>query len=178
MAAFDAFSNSLGDATGSTAFTIGPDGSCTGATCGAPTAGPHTVTATYNGRTDDAVLTFTAVAGYTFTGFFQPIDNLPVVNTVKAGSGVPLKFSLSGNQGLDIFAPGFPASQAVACVGGAPEDDVEQVSTPGASGLSYDPSTDRYSYVWKTDKSWGSKCRQLVVKLKDGSSYMALFKFK
>jgi len=41
---FDAFGNDLGDKTGAASFSISPDGSCTGATCTATAAGPHTVT--------------------------------------------------------------------------------------------------------------------------------------
>ena len=52
---------------------------------------------------------------YSFTGFFQPVDNLPTVNIVNAGSAIPLKFGLGGDFGLDIFATGFPASSQVAC---------------------------------------------------------------
>jgi hypothetical protein len=55
-AAFDSFNNPLGDVTGSTAFTIGPDGSCTGASCTATIAGAHTVTGTDSGKTDTASL--------------------------------------------------------------------------------------------------------------------------
>ena len=40
---------------------------------------------------------------YAFGGFLQPIDNLPTVNTMKAGSAAPVKFSLGGNKGLNIF---------------------------------------------------------------------------
>jgi hypothetical protein len=29
---------------------------------------------------------------YAWNGFFQPMDNPPTVNTVKAGSAVPVKF--------------------------------------------------------------------------------------
>jgi alpha-tubulin suppressor-like RCC1 family protein len=43
---FDAYGNSLGDVTGSTVFSVAPDGSCTGATCTATVAGAHTVTGT------------------------------------------------------------------------------------------------------------------------------------
>jgi hypothetical protein len=42
----DAYGNDLGDLTASTTFTIAPDGSCSGASCGATTTGPHTVTGT------------------------------------------------------------------------------------------------------------------------------------
>ena len=39
-----------------------------------------------------------------FTGFFSPVDNLPTVNVAKAGSTIPVKFSLGGNRGLGILA--------------------------------------------------------------------------
>jgi hypothetical protein len=35
---------------------------------------------------------------YTFTGFFSPVDNPPTVNVAKAGSAIPVKFSLGGNR--------------------------------------------------------------------------------
>ncbi|HET9221858.1 MAG TPA: ExeM/NucH family extracellular endonuclease, partial [Roseiflexaceae bacterium] len=114
---------------------------------------------------------------YNFTGFFQPIDNLPTVNSVKAGQAIPVKFSLSGNQGLNIFLGGYPLSQQIACSSGAPVDDIEQTDSAGASGLSYDPGSDQYHYVWKTEKSWAGTCRHLIVKLNDGTSYRANFKF-
>ena len=176
--AFDRFDYSRGDVTASTLFAITPSGSCSGALCTPAAAGPHTVTATYQGKTAAASLTVTGTTQYSFTGFFSPIDNMPVVNAAKAGSSLPINFSLRGNQGLDIMAPGYPMSQQVACVSGVPEDQVEQLATPGASGLYYEAQTDTYTYVWKSDKSWANKCRQLVVKLKDGSTHTALFKFK
>lgn len=116
--------------------------------------------------------------GYIFTGFFQPVDNLPSWNSVKAGSAVPVKFSLDGDQGLDIFIAGYPASQNIYCDSNAPIDPVEETSTAGSSSLSYDAISDQYNYVWKTDKTWaGGSCRELKVKLKDGTSHNALFKF-
>jgi hypothetical protein len=42
---------------------------------------------------------------------------------------------------------------------------------------SADASTDQYTYVWKTEKAWANTCRQLVVKLKDGTFHRANFKF-
>jgi hypothetical protein len=52
----DAYGNDLGDVTASTTFTIAPDGSCTGASCGATSAGPHTVTGTSGAATGSAGL--------------------------------------------------------------------------------------------------------------------------
>lgn len=114
---------------------------------------------------------------FTFTGFFQPVDNQPIINTVNAGRAIPIKFSLNGYQGLDIFTAGYPASVAVTC-GTSAEDAIEQTVTAGGSSLSYDAATDQYTYVWKTDKAWANTCRTLVLKLSDGSYYRANFKFK
>ncbi|MDP1614629.1 MAG: PxKF domain-containing protein [Methylococcales bacterium] len=114
---------------------------------------------------------------FTFTGFFPPVDNQPTINTVNAGRAIPVKFSLNGYQGLDIFAAGYPTSVAVTC-GTSAEDTIEQTVTAGGSSLSYDAATDQYTYVWMTNKAWANTCRTLVLKLSDGSYYRANFKFK
>ena len=56
---FDASNNSLGDVTSSTTFSIGPNGSCTGGSCTATSAGAHTVTGTAEGKTGTASLSVT-----------------------------------------------------------------------------------------------------------------------
>ena len=132
--------------------------------------------------TDNGGLTATDEATvfviYNFTGFFQPIDNFPTINLVKAGSSVPVKFSLGGNKGLNIFAAGYPKSQQIACDSTAEVGGTEATAAPGSSGLSFDPTTNVYTYVWKTDKAWANTCRQLVVKLNDTTFHRANFKFK
>jgi hypothetical protein len=115
---------------------------------------------------------------FNFSGFLQPVDNLPALNQVKAGQGVPVKFSLGGDQGLNILASGSPGSVRIACDSSAPLDIIEQTVTAGSSSLSYDATTDIYTYVWKTDRSWANTCRQLTVTLTDGSVHVANFKFK
>jgi hypothetical protein len=111
------------------------------------------------------------------SGLFQPVDNQPAVNVAKAGSAIPVKFSLDGNQGLDIFAAGYPTSQKVACDSAEPPDAIEQTVNAGSSSLSYDATTDTYSYAWKTDKSWAGSCRQLTLVLVDGTMFQADFSF-
>ncbi|MBC8032326.1 MAG: PxKF domain-containing protein [Pyrinomonadaceae bacterium] len=139
--------------------------------------GPTTVTVTAtDAHNNSASATFTVTVLYNFTGFFSPVNNLPTINNVNAGRSIPLKFSLSGNKGLGIFAVDYPASQQVACNSSAPLSDLEGTDTPGGSTLTYSP--DQYHYNWKTEGSWAGTCRQLVVKLNDGSSYTAMFKFK
>jgi hypothetical protein len=118
------------------------------------------------------------LSNYTFSGFFSPVDNLPVVNVVKAGQGVLVKFSLNSNQGLDLFVEGYPLSQKTVCESGTPSDDIDQMVNAGSSSLQYDPATDTYTYVWATKKAWTNTCRQLIVRLDDGTDHVALFRFK
>jgi CSLREA domain-containing protein len=144
------------------------------ATVGAKT---FTVNATDNaGNASSASVNYSVI--YNWAGFFSPVDNLPVLNTVKAGSSIPVKFSLGDDQGLDIFTAGYPKVQQIACDGGAPSDAIEETMSSGSSGLQYDPVTDTYTYVWKTQKSWAGTCRQLIVRLDDGTEHVANFKFK
>ena len=121
---------------------------------------------------------FTVTVNYSWTGFFQPIDNMTTVNTVQAGSGVPVKFSLSGYQGLSIVATGYPKLSTLACsaLGTDPTDAIE-TTTSGNSGINYDSTNDQYTYVWKTQKGWAGTCGQLDVKLIDNTTHSAYFKF-
>ena len=56
--------------------------------------------------------------------------------------------------------------------------DIEQTVTASNSSLSYNATTQQYTYVWKTDKAWAGTCRQLIVRLVDGTEHRANFKFK
>jgi hypothetical protein len=114
---------------------------------------------------------------FNFMGFFDPVKNTPIMNQMSAGRAVPLKFSLSGNQGLAIFATGSPTSRQVQCSTLNPIDAVDQTMTAGSSSLSYDSTTGLYTYVWKTDKSWAGTCRQVSVQLIDGQTYTLNFTF-
>jgi Tol biopolymer transport system component len=115
---------------------------------------------------------------FSFAGFFAPVNNGAVLNLVKAGSAVPVKFSLGGDRGPGVFAAGSPSSQRITCDTQAPLDLVEETVSPGTSTLSYDALADRYQYVWKTDAAWSGTCRQLAVRTVDGGTHRASFKLK
>jgi hypothetical protein len=115
---------------------------------------------------------------YAFGGFLAPIDRQPVRNAAKAGSAIPIKFSLGGNAGTAIFEPGYPKVEKVTCDTQAPLDEIEETVTSGQSGLSYDSASGRYTYVWKTDPKWAASCRQLVLRLADGTEHRANFTFR
>jgi hypothetical protein len=115
---------------------------------------------------------------YQFDGFFQPVENMPTLNLMAAGSSVPLKFSLGGDQGLSIFAPGYPASSPIACDANEPGVVIEDTVTAGSSSLSYNTTTGQYTYIWKTERSWKGTCRMLIVRLNDNTEHLAKFRFR
>jgi hypothetical protein len=156
-------------------------GSCTGTVADganiSTTPGAHSFTVTASDNAGNtATLTHNYDAHYAFSGFFHPIDNLPTVNRVKAGSAIPVKFSLGGNQGLSIFAAGYPNVTLYQC-DASPEDEIELTVNAGNSSLSYDPGNNQYIYVWKTQKPWGGSCGLLTVKLNDDTIHTAKFDF-
>jgi hypothetical protein len=168
--ASDAHSGLATGLSGTVALDTGTVGS---KTASAPTAADNV------GLSNDASCTYRVI--YDWNGFFQPIDNLDangnyVLNKAKAGSTVPVKFSLGGDQGLGIFASGYPQSASVACSSSS-SDAIEEYSTATVSGLKYDVVADQYIYNWKTDSKWAGSCRQLIVKLSDDTYHRANFNF-
>ena len=71
-----------------------------------------------------------------------------------------------------------PGSGAITCDATAQLINVEQTVAGGNSSLSYDPVSDQYTYVWKTDSSWAGTCRQLVIQLKNGTVHRANLKLR
>lgn len=133
-----------------------------------------TVTATdLAGNTETKTVNYSVI--YDFDGFFQPID-MDGINSAKAGSSIPIKFSLNGDMGLDILVEAKAYTYHVSS--NTVTTEVEPVVTAGKSSLSYDPVTDQYTYIWKTDKAWAGSGRQLAVTLSDGTVHYAYFKFK
>jgi len=132
--------------------------------------------------------TFNVIYGW--HGFFAPIDNNPdatgvsvtVLNVAKAGSAIPVKFDLSGNQGLSIMWDStYPSVKQITCPSGTVVlDTVEETIASTNSGLQYDATANapfgQYIYVWKTATSFANTCQKLTVKLKDGTSHYAFFK--
>lgn len=117
------------------------------------------------------------VQAYEFGGFLPPVD--PVApNLVNAGRAIPLKFSLGGDRGLDIFEDGSPSARLINCADLTDGGVEEPTATAGYSGLTYNGATDRYHYVWKTNKAWNGSCRRLVLDFADGSQASAIFDFR
>jgi hypothetical protein len=134
-----------------------------------------TVTGTDNAG-NRAVRTVDYRVVWPLSGFTSPVDDPPVVNTLKAGGTVPVRFSLGGNRGSGVFASGSPSTAQVACPTNAPVDEIEQVLTGHPARLTYASGT--YTYAWETQKAWRATCQQLTVKLADGQQLTALFRLR
>lgn len=130
---------------------------------------------TVAGTTEFGAVTAEVSVIFDFNGFGSPLANLPSIQPVNAGSAVPVKFSLNGDQGLSVIADGYPASQAIDCDTHAPTGTLQPTSASEA--FVYDPASDSYKYTWKTGKTWAGTCRQLIVQLVDGTEHRAYLRF-
>ncbi len=133
------------------------------------------------GNVSSASVTYTVVP-WTFTGFFSPVENRPVLNVVKAGNSVPMKWQLQDQTGTFVTS-----LSAVTKTWSWPIDCASQVESnvvpddalaSGSSGLQYDPVQNQYVFAWKTAKSWRGSCSRFVVQLADGTYHGADFSFK
>jgi hypothetical protein len=124
--------------------------------------------------------TFTAASStYTFKGFYPPVRN-NATNVRKAGSNLPVKWSLMLIAGGPAASSSFVAveSFAVDCATGIGDfTTAVKESGPGKSGLQSQNGS--FHFNWKTPKSYSGTCRDMYVLFDDGSvSPLVLFKFK
>ncbi len=142
--------------------------------------GAHTLTATAHdvaGNKTEETRNYTILA-WTLKGFYQPVDMGGVLNTVKGGSTVPLKFELfAGPTELsDVAYVKSLTTTKIACAEGTPTDQIETTATGGTS-LRYDLTGGQYIFNWQTPKTPGV-CIQVKMTALDGSFLTANFKLK
>jgi hypothetical protein len=162
--------------TPASSFTANSDSQITASSPAAASVGPVDVTVTTPGGTTATGAADQYTYIYAFTGFQAPVAKPPVFNEVNRGQAIPLQWSLGGDFGLNILAPGYPTVQQVSCTSSAPVNTATETDTAGGSGLQFSNGT--YTYVWKTSKTWADTCRQIDVRLNDGTDHLALFSFK
>jgi hypothetical protein len=114
---------------------------------------------------------------YAFSGFLPPVANPPAVNAARAGHSVSVQFSLGGNYGTAILAPGYPAVQQVNCNTGTPIGPSTPAGTAGNSGLQYNKAVGTYTFTWKTTKAFAGTCQVFTLGLNDGTFHTANFQF-
>ena len=139
-----------------------------GAPLDTSTLGPKTFTVrAFDRAGNTSTVTHSYTVVYGFDGFFAPTAPYPNPTTAKAGETVQVRFSLTGDQGLEVFAANSPAWQPCGSLD----------STRATGKLSYNRSQDRYTYAATTDKTWAGGCWNLLVTLRDGTVHKARFTF-
>lgn len=151
-------------------------------TGGGTTVGAHSYTATATDNAGNTATTTLAyeVLGWTTKGYYSPVDMGGVLNTVKGGSTVPLKFELFvGTTELETTSSiaSFKTAKVSCVTGSGTEDAIEIVSTGGTS-LRYDATAGQFIQNWKTPTGAAGSCYSVTVTAQDGSSITALFKMK
>jgi len=110
-------------------------------------------------------------------GFFAPVDNDGIVNTLKAGRVVPLKWRLLEADGTPVL--GLTSVkvtvEGLTCESGTTLDALEEVAA-GASGLQ-ELGDGLYQFNWATPKSYANSCKRLRLDVGDGTPHEALFRF-
>ena len=146
------------------------------------TVNTHTINAVYGGDSNfvGSSESTTQTVQYVFIGFLPPIDNLPVVNSARAGQTIPIKWQLKDANGnlvsdLGSLAANGLVSGSIACGSTDLVSPVEELSSPDATVFRFDGT--QFIYNWQTLKSYTS-CRLLQVRLADGTTHYAMFQFK
>ncbi|WP_345710969.1 PxKF domain-containing protein [Kineococcus glutinatus] len=115
------------------------------------------------------------VVPWSVKGFYEPVDMGGVLNTVKGGSTVPLKFEVfAGEREITDTALVDVSVRGVPCDGSAGSDPVE-VLAAGGTALRYDAAAGRFVQNWKTPKTRGS-CYAVTATAADGTAATAYVK--
>ncbi len=153
-----------------------------GSTTAPTNVGSYNVVATVDDPNYQGQATGTLVIkAWTLNGFYQPIDMGDVLNTVKNGSTVPVKFELfSGTTELtSTSAVSSITAKQVNCAAfnGDPMDEIEYLAPTGGTSLRYDATAGQFIYNWTTPKK-ANTCYNLTMTAADGSTITAYFKLR
>lgn len=142
--------------------------------------GPKTLTCTATdnaGNTASASVAYNVI--YKFSGFSQPVDNPPTLNTANSGQAIPLKWRITDANGVPItdLANVVVTAVTLACPMGTKPDQIEEY-TAGASGLLVQ-GNGNYQFNWKTPKNFARSCKTMKLDLGEGPGMerIALFQF-
>lgn len=112
-----------------------------------------------------------------FVGFAQPIDNAPVLNRVKAGQAIPIKWRLVDGAGAPItnLSSASIIATTLVCPLGTTSDQVPEEALAGSSGLQ-NLGDGYYQLNWKSPTTYAVSCKTLHLQL-GGVTHEALFQF-
>ena len=133
--------------------------------------------ANHNGSNGSATFT---IAAWTLTGFYQPVDMYGVLNLIKGGQTVPLKFEIfaGATELTNTSAVKSLTYVEVSCstFSAGLIDEIDTTATGGTS-LRYDSTSGQFIYNWKTPSTAG-KCYRVTMTTNDNSTLVAYFKTK
>jgi serine protease AprX len=123
-----------------------------------------TDTANYNNVSADVAINVV----YKFSGFQQPVDNLPLYNTANAGQAIPLKWRITDVYGNPVTnLPGISIiAVSLSCQLGTTSDQIEEYA-PGSSGFR-NLGNGYYQFNWATPKAYAKSCKTLKLDLGEG----------
>ena len=113
---------------------------------------------------------------YGFNGFTSPVQNLSVLNVLKAGRSVPLRWRVVDAQGAPVSNLGATSVGAIAI--SCPSATENRIYTYGGSSSQLQNLGNGYYQLdWMSAGSLRGYCRRLELNLGDGEVHPALFKF-
>lgn len=163
------------DGTGQSGLATAATGSVSLLTSSVGTKTATTPIARDNVGNESAAATCTYTVGYNFIGFDRPVDNNGVLNVVKAGQAVPLKFRLLDANNQPVLS-GVTASVTVvnlSCDRATTSDLLEELAT-GGSGLQ-NLGDGYYQFNWATSKTYANSCKTMRLNLGEGAGGTALY---
>jgi hypothetical protein len=107
----------------------------------------------------------------------QPVDNNGVLNKVKAGHAIPLKWRVLNSDGTPVtdLASAAVTVKSLSCSLGTSVDQIEE-TVAGGSALQ-NLGNGYYQLNWKTPVSYANSCKTMQLDVKDGVKHDALFQF-
>ena len=117
---------------------------------------------------------------WTITGFYNPVDMNNIVNTVKSGQSMPLKFEVfdgvtEKTNTSDIAS--FTQKQ-ISCSSLTSTNDTIEITNTGGTSLKYDISSGQFHANWKTPSGKANTCWEVKTTTTNGPSISAYFKLK
>jgi hypothetical protein len=125
--------------------------------------------------------TFVVHVLYQVYGFYTPVDMNDVLNTVKSGQTVPLKFEIfAGSTEVTSTSAikGFKATQVTCGVFDDLVVDQIEMTTSGGTSLRYDTTGGQFIQNWQTPKNSAGLCFVVTMTAQDGTSLNADFQLK
>lgn len=121
------------------------------------------------------------ITPWTITGFYNPVDMNGVLNTVKGGQTIPLKFevfdgAIEKTSISDISS--FTQTQISCSSFTTTITDAIEIITTGSTSLRYDESSGQFQANWKTPTGNANTCWEVNVTVTDGTNISAYFKLK